>query len=245
MEMRDRRQWSDGELNPVRFLKRSTKTVMEVHHSAGPRSNNDERSISLIRSYYKLHVNQNGWSDLFYHYVIDDRGVVWEGRDPGTISSDNPQALAVMLLGNYDVHAPTEEQKAAILELNEQYSFTESIDWHAARADRYGRYHSACPGKNVIDWLKTYPKKETTVATMTQTAAEYHVNWCYDKILGRKADPGGLAYWSKRLVEGSINVPNMRWEFQAVKNAALSAGGGDVTRENKFVKDLIDLAKDA
>lgn len=245
MIIHSRLEWSDGELNPVRSMPSTIHDVTEVHHSAGPVSSDPVRTRQLIRSYYYVHTVNNGWSDLFYHFVVDSTGAIYEGRAVGRRSSDNPSALTVMVLGNYDYAIPTEAAKNAILDLNEHFGFdTKTIDWHRARADRLGKHYSACPGKHMIQWLQTNPTKEPM--SIPQSTAEYHVNWCYDKILGRKADEGGFKYWTDRLVAGKTTIPDMRWEFQAVKNGMLSVGASPgSSKEEQFVRDLIDLAKDA
>ena len=247
MMIKERSEWDqNGALRQVRTIPNSLYTHMEVHHSAGPRSSDDQTSIRLIRQYYHLHVGTNNWSDLFYNYIIDDNGTIWAGRKHGLRSSDDPEAMTVMILGDYTKMFPTDAVKRAILELNAFYFPGKDIDWHAARAERYGRHFSVCPGKNVIQWLNSDPTPQE-IPSMNRTNAEYQVNWCYDKLLGRPADAGGLAYWTTRLVDGTITVENLRWEFQAVRNAIdiTRAMGATNTQVEKFVKDLIDLARNA
>ena len=83
-----------------------------VHHDAivstDLRSTSDvTRRIESIR---RSHV-QRGWADIGYHYVIDPSGRVWEARSTAYqgahVEDNNEHNLGVVVLGNFDVHAPT------------------------------------------------------------------------------------------------------------------------------------------
>lgn len=239
MDIRDRDEWAQGSRTQLRSIPNTIYNHMEIHHSAGSQAFTDAKAVALIQQYYRLHTKTNGWSDLFYNYIIDSRGVVWAGRKDGLRSSDDRAALTVVVLGNFETAAVPEAVKQTILTLNEERFPDVAIDWHRARAIRKGRYHSACPGKHMIQWLETAPQPEGN--PMDKLNAEDRVQWCYDNILHRAPDTGGFDYWTNRLVEGSITVNQMRWEFQAVRNAA-QINLLDSTAD-EFIKDLIDLAK--
>lgn len=58
--------------------------VATVHHTAT--KNNDSDPESTVRAIYRYHAVDNGWGDIGYHYLIDESGVVYEGRWSGTKS---------------------------------------------------------------------------------------------------------------------------------------------------------------
>jgi hypothetical protein len=98
-----------------------------VHHTAGTSNPTDPRS--QMRSIYDYQVDDRDWSDIGYHYVIDQSGVIYEGRwardyAPGeTITGEdgrgnlvvgahaygiNTGSLGVCLMGNFMNAQPTE-----------------------------------------------------------------------------------------------------------------------------------------
>ncbi|MEX2291157.1 MAG: N-acetylmuramoyl-L-alanine amidase [Mycobacteriales bacterium] len=58
--------------------------VMTVHHTAT--SNGDTDPEATVRAIYEYHAVDNGWGDIGYHYLVDQYGVVYEGRWSGTAS---------------------------------------------------------------------------------------------------------------------------------------------------------------
>ncbi len=59
--------------------------VATVHHTAT--KNDDSDPESTVRAIYRYHAVDNGWGDIGYHYLIDESGVVYEGRWSGTRSA--------------------------------------------------------------------------------------------------------------------------------------------------------------
>jgi hypothetical protein len=59
--------------------------VATVHHTAT--RNNDADPAATVRAIYRYHAVDNGWGDIGYHYLIDESGVVYEGRWSGTKSA--------------------------------------------------------------------------------------------------------------------------------------------------------------
>jgi PKD repeat protein len=59
--------------------------VMTVHHTAT--DNNDLDPESTVRAIYRYHAVDQGWGDIGYQYLIDESGVVYEGRWSGDTSA--------------------------------------------------------------------------------------------------------------------------------------------------------------
>lgn len=149
-----RSQWTRNgvarprDTNPMNGITRIT-----VHHDAivstDLRTAMDvSRRIESIR---RSHV-QRGWADIGYHYVVDPHGRVWEARSTSLqgahVEDNNEHNLGVVVLGNFNVHAPTS-------------AATNSLDrFVASQMQRYGvrigRVYThqelrptACPGTNL------------------------------------------------------------------------------------------------
>ncbi|MDP9019444.1 MAG: N-acetylmuramoyl-L-alanine amidase [Actinomycetota bacterium] len=59
--------------------------VATVHHTAT--KNDDSDPEATVRAIYRYHAVDNGWGDIGYHYLIDESGVVYEGRWSGSKSA--------------------------------------------------------------------------------------------------------------------------------------------------------------
>lgn len=108
-----------------------TRTISDVrhvvvHHSAG--SNSDTDYVNVVRNIYLYHVNQNGWDDIGYNYVVAQNGSIFKGRDPqGAGDEDNiigahycaknTGTMGICVLGNYETVAPTNASVASLTDL--------------------------------------------------------------------------------------------------------------------------------
>ncbi|MFI7483506.1 N-acetylmuramoyl-L-alanine amidase [Kocuria sp. M1R5S2] len=59
--------------------------VATVHHTAT--TNNDPDPAGTVRAIYRYHAVDQGWGDIGYQYLIDEQGIVYEGRWSGTAST--------------------------------------------------------------------------------------------------------------------------------------------------------------
>ncbi len=116
--------WRAG-LNPPIPGRKSTPTRhCIVHHSAS--SNADTNSIKLVRSFYILHTEVNGWDDIGYNYLIGYNGTIFAGRDPekSGIEQDNvfgahfcgknSYTMGICVIGDFQVEAPDPRAVAAL-----------------------------------------------------------------------------------------------------------------------------------
>lgn len=98
--------------DPMRGVSKIT-----VHHegnvATGLRS--QAQVAKRLESIRRYHVEQKGWADIGYHYVIDPMGRVWEcrsidrqGAHVGGVK--NEHNLGVMVMGNFDLQSPTSDQ---------------------------------------------------------------------------------------------------------------------------------------
>ncbi len=86
-------------------------THLIVHHSAG---NNQSSNFGMVvQSIWDLHVNNNGWDDIGYNWLIDPNGILYEGRPDGYqgahFSCINENTVGICVIGNY-THVPPSSQ---------------------------------------------------------------------------------------------------------------------------------------
>ena len=108
--------WRDGLKPPIPGRNATPTRHCIVHHSAS--SNADTNSIKLVRSFYILHTEVNGWDDIGYNYLIGYDGTVFAGRDPEKpgIEQDNvfgahfcgknSYTMGICVIGNFEAEAP-------------------------------------------------------------------------------------------------------------------------------------------
>lgn len=58
--------------------------ALTVHHTVT--ANNDPTPAATVRAIYRYHTVDQGWGDIAYQYLIDEEGVVYEGRWSGAES---------------------------------------------------------------------------------------------------------------------------------------------------------------
>jgi len=105
------------------------KNKAVLHHTVSP-----DWSVERIR---KIHMEENGWKDVGYHYIIRADGTIEEGRDINTIGAHakgRNNWIGIALTG-YDEFTDAQYKSLAKLfnELDLQY-----LEPH----------HEDCPGSN-------------------------------------------------------------------------------------------------
>lgn len=98
----------------------------------------------------KLHMEQKGYADVGYHYLINEAGKIYEGREITVRGAHtggyNTGTVGVVLLGNFELAAPPDLQirlaKKLIQFLIEQYGIT-----HLAGHRDFQPDETVCPGK--------------------------------------------------------------------------------------------------
>lgn len=136
----------EGWLTYDSLLHDAYQTVV-VHHSALY----EEDDLTTVRAVQDLHMDDRGWADVGYHYMVGRNGTIFAGRDlavRGTHTSrHNTGSVGVCLLGNLEVDEPTQPQLAAAQIL---------INWLAVRLQLthlagHGDFNAetVCPGATI------------------------------------------------------------------------------------------------
>lgn len=114
------------------------------HHTAGPKT----QTVEQIRNY---HVNGKGWSDIGYHFLVDYKGNIHEGRPLTRRGAHeekyNGTAIGIAAIGNFEEEKMPPEQERAIIELSrklmKQYNISPQNLLLHRDVDA-----TACPGKH-------------------------------------------------------------------------------------------------
>lgn len=135
-------------------------TRITIHHSGekryvAPRTVRDV--ASRLRAYQSSH--QQEWADIGYHFVIDPRGRIWEGRElkwQGAHAGNyeaNRHNVGIAVLGNFQrgklLRAQLRALESLARWLMSRYGIPGSqIYTHNEVRKLHGLGGTACPGKN-------------------------------------------------------------------------------------------------
>lgn len=121
-----------------------------------------------VQEIRRWHVDQNGWSDIGYHYLIDRDGKIAEGRpmsrDGAHVRGHNRGTIGISLFGGHgssendafsDNFTPEQDKalRGLIADLKRQYGDV-PVTGHNEYAAK------ACPGFRVARWLERKPDRK-------------------------------------------------------------------------------------
>ncbi len=159
---------SDGKsyLWPLQYS--SKVKLLVVHHSALVVGGDPRPAVERVRALYKYHALSKGWGDIGYHYVVDEDGQIYEGRRGGKyvvgghVYCNNIGTVGVVLMGNFEIEQPSQEQiKSLQLLLSDlareyQIDLKSSVKFHGKTFDSPIVGHrdllsTLCPGYYVSE----------------------------------------------------------------------------------------------
>jgi len=172
------------------FYQAERKSVLYlgIHHDGSPNS-----SLNSILTY---HIKTNGWGDIAYHFIIDKKGQIYEGRSLTKASDTNnvfrsygkerlSSIVNILLIGNFDAEriAPdspqVESAKILLAYLYLKYPLVtlDNIRGHRdfITDSAYATSLITCPGKNmyspvnIIDEIKSFVR----LVAIHNTVVEY------------------------------------------------------------------------
>lgn len=146
-----------GSLNPKKIT---------IHHTDTPASNPQAR----VRSIQEYHRNDRHWCDIGYHFLVDEAGIVYEGRSINTIGAHaggaNTGNIGIALIGSYNNQDPTTAQMASTAKLVAELSdkFNIALSRSTVKGHReVGTTSTDCPGN------RTFAKLASLIAAANGT----------------------------------------------------------------------------
>ena len=132
---------------------------LTVHHS-GRAFTNNRRGPARIRSAQRYHqTGKRRWPDIAYHYLIDLRGNIFEGRavwargDTGT-TYDTTGHFLICVLGNYEKQRPGARQLQALTQLLAWAAQQHKVSPATITSHR-DHARTSCPGKHLHQLIKS------------------------------------------------------------------------------------------
>jgi hypothetical protein len=160
MEYISRSQWGARAPKAVNALIKSEGIF--IHHSVTP----EAPAVNIVRQIQNMHMDQRGWLDIAYSWLVDRDGNIYEGRGWGVAGGHtegyNSRSHAVCYIGNTDNGLPP---VAALNAINVV------VAEHQSRYGGFVKSHrdvnaTACPGSHLHNWVHTgRPVGGTSVPT--------------------------------------------------------------------------------
>jgi len=126
----------------------------------------NESNAWKVAQVRKWHVQDRGWSDIGYHYLIHRDGLISKGRPlekvGAHVKGHNSNSIGISLFGGFGgaaddqfeehfTEAQAKSLRELIAKLQEQLPKIEKISGHSEYANK------ACPCFDVREWLKEKP----------------------------------------------------------------------------------------
>jgi hypothetical protein len=141
--------------NPPRSNSGShTPNRLTIHHTTGPNKIYGPLGVKSIQTF---HQRDRGWSDIGYHFLVDQDGKIYEGRPERTIgahvANQNSGNLGISLMGDFSSGKgdPTDAQFKATAHLIKHLTKKYNIQVNRTLIKGHGeRMATDCPGHNVL-----------------------------------------------------------------------------------------------
>ncbi|KAG5879651.1 hypothetical protein JTB14_014977 [Gonioctena quinquepunctata] len=154
----DRQNWGAVSPKSRQNLGRNPPPFVVVHHSETPACETLEKCKQRIRNIQNYHMNNRGWDDIGYNFLIGGDGNIYEGRGWGIRGSHvpkyNARSIGICLIGNFGNTPPPYAQLEALRNLIACAKDIGKItsDYHLI-GHRQGK-STDCPGDALFEELK-------------------------------------------------------------------------------------------
>ncbi|MCX8009531.1 MAG: peptidoglycan recognition protein family protein [Ignavibacteria bacterium] len=153
-----RSEWNASEPKPYKSHKPNRITI----HHEGTFFHQDSSALKHIKNIQTWGMGpERNWVDIPYHFLIDGKGNIIEGRNPLTVGETNTSYdptghLLISVIGNYQTQEPRNEQISSIIILCallcKEYDI--SPDSIKAHRDYCKPGETSCPGKNLYPFVR-------------------------------------------------------------------------------------------
>jgi len=149
-------------------------TRITVHHSALPSLQLRSQSAAAdeVRHIQTVHMRDQSWGDIGYHFLIDPAGRIYKGRDlkyqgahaGGNNGANNVGNIGICLLGDFDQERPDPRALASLDQLIGALRSRHGIG--AANVKGHQDFKATqCPGRNLESWVVRYSTTGTRHAS--------------------------------------------------------------------------------
>ena len=172
--IKSRSDWGANSPIPSQYDARTRDQERIIfHHSADKfSSTNEDKIIKEIQRIQDEHMEDNGWDDIGYNYIIDPNGNIWEGHTlsaQGCHASGYNNDIGVLILGDFEsralnLYSPNklnQKQKDAMISLSKWLCYnydlakiSNSPNYAPISTHRTVNSNTVCPGGNAAPWIE-------------------------------------------------------------------------------------------
>ncbi len=138
---------------------RHTPQRLTIHHTDTP--NNDSLSMAArVRQIQAYHVDNRGWCDIGYHFLVGQDGRVYQGRYENRVGAHaagaNTNNVGISFIGTFNSRAPSGDMMAAGARIMRALADTYGITLDRTRVKGHrevGSSDTDCPGTQLFNNL--------------------------------------------------------------------------------------------
>lgn len=157
-----REEWKARKPRDEERLELSPTPYVVIHHGGIKRYCHDQQSCSkIVRSYQDLHMDDRGWFDIGYNFVIGEDGNVYEGRGWNKVGAHAPgynfNSIGICVIGDYTDFLP---DAVALRALNSLISCGVSLGKIHTNYNLIGHRQARdteCPGNTFFKYVVKLP----------------------------------------------------------------------------------------
>jgi hypothetical protein len=167
-----RSEWNARTPDNSLFSPRGIANRIVFHHSAEKFNSTDiNLVIAQIKRIQDMHMDDNGWADIGYNFIIDPAGRIWQGRDlqyMGAHATGWNDDIGVVILGDFEPRILNpwpdqlnQQQQDAMTQLSKWLCYTYDLariqsgqSVAPISTHRTVDPSTVCPGANAAPWIE-------------------------------------------------------------------------------------------
>jgi len=167
LQIQPRSAWNAAAPIPSRLTPSGAFTRITIHHSAKYSREIGTLTAGNVASTLKdiqtVHMRDERYGDIGYHFMIDPAGRIWQGRTldwqgahaGGANGQNNVGNIGICLLGDFNTERPDPRALASLEELVDKLCERHGIPHSRIYGHRQLR-STECPGDALMAWVSRY-----------------------------------------------------------------------------------------
>ncbi|KAK2575090.1 hypothetical protein KPH14_008820 [Odynerus spinipes] len=143
-------------------LKENPPKYVIIHHSATAGCTTQAICQARVRSFQNYHMDNKGWQDIGYNFLVGEDGNVYEGRGWGKHGAHsvqyNSKSIGICIIGNFVSSVPNPAAVRATQNLIAYGVANGKIQSDYKLLGHRQTAQTTCPGNSLYDLIKTWPK---------------------------------------------------------------------------------------
>ena len=133
---------------------------MAIHHTAVPSGDMGNPAVRM-RQMQSYHMNNLGWCDIGYHFVVSQSGQIFQGRSRSNrpaahVVNQNAGNVGISFIANFNSQTPTNTQLNTGADIIRWVHQTHGVQLNRTRIRGHREHagqNTSCPGNNMIPMI--------------------------------------------------------------------------------------------